>query len=83
METTRQALKSGTRPHSAVSMETTSEPIAPLTVTLANAARMLDVSRQTVWRLCRAEQLVEVRVRGRVLVTLESLRSLVERGKAA
>jgi hypothetical protein len=62
---------------------TSTEPIAPLTVSLANAAKMLDVSRQTVWRLCRAEQLVEVRVRGRVLVTLASLHALIERGKAS
>jgi excisionase family DNA binding protein len=50
-----------------------------LAVTVRHAARLLDCSESTIKRLIRANQVRSQRVRGRRLVALDSLQSLLSR----
>jgi excisionase family DNA binding protein len=49
-----------------------------ITMSVSNAAKALDVSQPTVWRLIKKGKLTKVSIGRRSLVTTDSLRQLVE-----
>lgn len=51
--------------------------IAPLAVSTAEAARMLDISRPTLYRLIHQQDFPSFRVGGRTLISVDGLRDWV------
>lgn len=51
--------------------------IAPLAVSAAEAARMLDISKPTLYKLIRQQDFPSFRVGGRTLISVDGLRDWV------
>lgn len=53
--------------------------IAPLAVSAAEAARMLDISKPTLYKLIHQQDFPSFRVGGRTLISVDGLRDWVRR----
>lgn len=52
----------------------------PLTVSIESAGKIIGVSRTMIYALINAKRITAVKVNRRTLVTMESLRALVDSG---
>lgn len=50
----------------------------PISVTTAEACRMIGIGKTTLWRLIGSGELETARIGGRVLIPVSSIRSLIE-----
>jgi hypothetical protein len=58
--------------------------VEPLGYRPAAAAKLLSISRSTLWRLCRAHELEALRISDRAsVVTVESINELIRRRREA
>lgn len=62
---------------SAVADEPSLRPLRRLAVSVMTAAEMLGVGRSTIWLLIKEQQVKDFFIRGRRLVTVESIETLV------
>jgi excisionase family DNA binding protein len=57
---------------------TSDSSLAPLTISIADACRMLSLKRSSIYRLLQSQRLTAVKAGRRTLITMASMRAMVE-----
>jgi excisionase family DNA binding protein len=60
---------------------TAPEKSDPIVVSVKEAPRLLSLGRSTIWRMIKSNQLTAVRVGGRTVIRMDSIRALLMEGE--